>query len=357
SQTALPIYFWTRVMQNENNKDELARLTNEFISSGLLDDLYKNRTGRYGILIYQSISKNDLLKELSDSLLQLITHKLKNDQVSINTETASRSLLVKRTWYRFLYAYSNSLYADIALKKGNNKEAGEYFKAAFDYSPDLKDNNNYSAYFYDMHFLLEKEKKGFQDEYFNYLTQHSTDTQQALTTLLKTALTDPSYKAQLQSFYNKNSAKDEAFSEYWIKNINATAKNAPALSIKKRDGVLFSAATNRGKWILIDFWGTWCAPCREEHPDLEKFYQSIKTLPGNKITLLTVACNDDKEKVAAYMSNFKYTFPVAMADDKIEKAFNINSYPSKILITPQNKYLVIPFGIDWIDFIKKYADL
>jgi hypothetical protein len=46
-----------------------------------------------------------------------------------------------------------------------------------------------------------------------------------------------------------------------------------------------------------------------------------------------------------------------MADSNIEKNYNISSYPSKILITPQGKFLVVPFGTDWVDFIKKYADL
>lgn len=46
-----------------------------------------------------------------------------------------------------------------------------------------------------------------------------------------------------------------------------------------------------------------------------------------------------------------------MADDEIESLYKINSYTSKILISPQGKYLIVPFGLDWVDFIKKYADL
>ncbi len=57
------------------------------------------------------------------------------------------------------------------------------------------------------------------------------------------------------------------------------------------------------------------------------------------------------------MTENKYTFPVAMSDKLVEKSYNINSYPSKILVSPQGKYLVIPFNIDWVDFVKKYADL
>jgi hypothetical protein len=68
--------------------------------------------------------------------------------------------------------------------------------------------------------------------------------------------------------------------------------------------------------------------------------------------MLTIACRDHADDVTNYMNSKKYTFPVAMADGLIEKTYNINSYPSKILISPQGKYVVIPFGIDWVDYIR-----
>lgn len=353
-----PIYYWTKVQQNENDTGKLIEWTNKFIATELsTNDIYQNRIGRYALLIYQVISQKKELKSLAEQLFKTTINKLKLNQVNVNVDSASRLVLAKRTWYRYLYAYSNYIQANKALEIGNNKEAGEGFKTAFDYSPDLTDKNNSSAYFYDMFFLLEKDKRTFQDDYLDYLAKHSEDKKRTLSTLLTMALTNPTYKEQLKTFYSINFPDQEGFNDYWMKNSSKNLKNAPDISIKKTDGLLFSSAANKGKWILIDFWGTWCSPCRKEHPDLEKFYHTIKSSLSNKITLLTVACKDKEDKVSSYMSQFNYSFPVAMADNEIENVYNVKSYPSKILISPQGKYLIVPFGVDWVDFVKKYADL
>ncbi len=57
------------------------------------------------------------------------------------------------------------------------------------------------------------------------------------------------------------------------------------------------------------------------------------------------------------MKENNFSFPVAMSDSKIENNFSVQGYPTKILITPKGKYITIPFGIDWRNFIKQYCDL
>jgi len=356
-ETAKPISFWTKILLNENNTIELIKLTKEFIDSELSDDIYNNREGRYALLIYQIISKKEPLKTISAVLLKTIITKLESGPININTDNASNFLLKKRSWYRYLYAYSKFTQANETLEKKDNKKAGDLFKTAYSYSPDLTDNHNSSAYYYEMFFLFGKEKRGFQDDYLNYLINNSSDKNQILATLLTMTLINPTHKEYLKSFYITQFPKQEIFNEYWLRNINKSGKPAPIISLKKTDRLLFSSEANKGKWILIDFWGTWCEPCRKEHPDLEKFYKTSSISYSNKIALITVACRNEEDEVVDYMTKFKYSFPVAMADNKIVTTFNIKSYPSKILITPQGKYILVPFGIDWVDFIKKYADL
>jgi thiol-disulfide isomerase/thioredoxin len=111
-----------------------------------------------------------------------------------------------------------------------------------------------------------------------------------------------------------------------------------------------------GKWVLVDFGGTWCAPYRAEHPDLQKLYKNMYNNVQN-FELLTITCRDDSSKVNDYMKAKSYDFPVAMADDKIEKLYPKNGYPSNFLITPQGIFLIIPFSIDLVSFIKNYIDL
>lgn len=359
--TVLPLYYWSQVQENENNEKRLQELVTEFTKTQLnSNDLYTNRVGRYALLIHQLIAPKRSLQPIAQQLLDRVTIKLKNNQIPVDgntSEAAVRPLLEKRAWFRYLYAYVNSIQGNTLLANNKIKEAAPYLKRAFDYSPDMLDNGRKYSFFYDMHFLSEKEEPTFRDEYIGYLKKYSVDKQQTLLALTSTALIYPSVKGQLKEFYNSNFSTGESFSDYWVKNINQSAEDAPAFSLQQMDGAQFSLSNYKSKWILLDFWGTWCGPCRREHPEVQSFYTRVLPAATDKITLLTIACKDQADNVTSYMSQNKYTFPVAMADQLIEKTYNINSYPSKILISPQGKYLVVPFGTDWVDFVKKYADL
>jgi thiol-disulfide isomerase/thioredoxin len=359
--TALPIYYWVQIQENENNERRLQELVAEFSKTQLAtNDLYTNRIARYALLIYQVIATKESLQPAAKQLLIQVTDNIKKNQVTVNgstPETALRPLLTKRSWYRYIYAYINSMEGNTLLSNNKIKEAGPYLKTAFEYSADMLDITRGRGYFYDNFLLTSQEEPPFRNEYTGYLVKYSTDKQQTLNALLETALIYPSTKDQLRSFYNSNFSDKETFNDYWLKGVNKGAKEAPAVSLKQMDGTHFMLSNYKNKWVLLDFWGTWCGPCRSEHPDVEKFYKKVTSSYAEKITMLTIACRDHADDVTSYMNNKKYTFPVAMADGLIEKTYNINSYPSKILISPQGKYLVIPFGIDWVDYIKKYADL
>ncbi len=147
------------------------------------------------------------------------------------------------------------------------------------------------------------------------------------------------------------------FNNYWIEAIDINAKIAPSISLNLLDKKLFSSKKLLGRWILVDFWGTWCRPCREEHPDLQKFYQSIVLKNPNKISLLTIACRDIDKNVRAYIKEKNFSFPVELSDNKVENIYSVQGYPTKILITPKGKYITVPSGTDWINFVKQYCDL
>jgi len=364
-EAVTPIYFWVKIQENKNNLSELDSLTNEYISQELsLNNIYKNRIGRYGLLIYEIISKQTELKPLAEKLFRLIYSDLKDNQITV-TDSSSRNDLDKRAWYRYLFAYVNYLKAQKYVyvnSKGEEKthaldKEENYLKAAFDYSPDLIDRNYDSECFYDRFFLLGKGKESFKENYLNFLINSNADKKKVLSVLLKIALVEPVYRNRLKKYYENNNIYSETFEEYWQNAINTNAKVAPLISLHMLNNKLFSSKEFSGKWIIVDFWGTWCMPCRKELPELEKFYSSFIIKHTKNIALLTIACKDTKQRVLKYMEEKKYNFPVAMADNKIEKAYSVKSYPTKVLITPERKFITIPFHTDWKNFVKKYCSL
>ena len=364
-EAARPIYFWVKIEENKNNLSELGPLTNEFIRQELSsNNIYKNRVGRYGLLIYQIVSKQTKLKPLAKRLFTIIYSDLKNNQVVV-TDSSSRTDLDKRAWYRYLFAYVNYLeaqkYAYVNYKGERKSHAldkeEKYYRAAFNYSPDLIDKNHSTECFYDMVFLTGKEKQSFKEDYLSFLINSDANKKKVLNILLNIALVEPEYKNRLKEYYEVNNTSLMHFNDYWEKAVNSNAKAAPSISLNLLNNKLFSGKKNSGKWIMVDFWGTWCMPCRKEQPKLQKFYNSVILKNAKNIILLTIACKDTEQRVLKYMEEKKYNFPVAMADKKIEKAYSVQSYPTKALITPEGKFIIIPYTADWVNFVKQYCSL
>ena len=354
TQTVNTLFLYSKFEDAAGNNAGLARITEQFIQEELSDsDIYSNRAGRYGLMIYGKINSIPELKPLSEKLFQVLYNYLEKGQIPA-VENPDRFKSEERAWYRYLYAYSNYIQSE---KETDFKRKKEYLKKAFDYSPDLADVNRMSAYFYDMHLILGKEKGSFREEYLAFLTDHAANQEDLLSTLLQIALQQPEYKGMLKTAYVKAKGNEADFGKYWMKNINQNAKVAPPISLAMLDKSKFSSKAGAGKWLLVDFWGTWCGPCRAEHPDMQKFFDSTVKTNADKITFLTIACRDTEDKVVNYMTEKQFSFPVAMSDNQIEKTYKVGGYPTKLLVTPEGKYLVVPFGADWISFVKHYTDL
>jgi thiol-disulfide isomerase/thioredoxin len=350
-QQIQPLFLLIKVQEAANDIEQLARLTEEFINLELDGrDIYRYRAGRYGLNILNVIRRHSELSELSLRLTNKLEASLRQGQVVV-TDSSSRADLDKRAWFRFLFASVNFLKSE-QMTDRRRKET--LLKVAFEYSPDLIDKNHQSGYFYDMVMLWGHGKEGFQDDYLQFITA-STDKKQVMETLLKTALVEPSYKEKLRAVHEEL-MPGTSFGDYWKKGIDASAVKASPITLTLMAKKPFSSKSYSGQWILVDFWGTWCKPCREEHPALQKFYDSITVQQSKSITLLTVASPDTEQKVTAYMTKMKYSFPVAMSDNKIERLFKVQGYPTKILITPTGKYITVPFGVDWVSFVNKYVE-
>ena len=121
--------------------------------------------------------------------------------------------------------------------------------------------------------------------------------------------------------------------------------NAPQFSVPSLDGQEITLKDYQGKYLLVNFWATWCGPCKVEMPSLELLYQKFK-----KRNFAMVAVSNDifgAQVVRPYIQAQNYTFPVGL-DPKLKASnqFGVISLPTTFLIDPQGKIIGVLNGAE-----------
>jgi len=117
---------------------------------------------------------------------------------------------------------------------------------------------------------------------------------------------------------------------------------APAFSLESNDGAQVSLADYQGQVVMINFWASWCGPCRQEMPLLEALYQRYQPLG---FTLLGVNVDEDPTAAIDYLKEVQVSFPVLFdTSNKVSSAYDVIAMPSTILIGRDGKLRYIHHG-------------
>jgi len=110
-------------------------------------------------------------------------------------------------------------------------------------------------------------------------------------------------------------------------------KPAPAIDARTVQGRSFSLGDYRGEWVLVNFFGTWCVPCRQEHPQLRAFDEE-HTKAGDG-TVVSVIVNDTASSVRSFFAQLGGDWPVVL-DPKtlIALSYGLVKVPESYLIDP-----------------------
>jgi peroxiredoxin len=98
----------------------------------------------------------------------------------------------------------------------------------------------------------------------------------------------------------------------------ASGNAAPDFTVTDIDGKKLTLSDYKGKVVLLDFWATWCSPCRAEIPH---FVEMQEKYGPHGFQVIGISMDDDAKPVKAFYQEYKMNYPVAVGDDKLAESF------------------------------------
>lgn len=137
---------------------------------------------------------------------------------------------------------------------------------------------------------------------------------------------------------------------------NASAlngKSAPALTLADLKGNKISLASYKGRPLVVDFWATWCGPCKVEIPWFEKLHDQYA---GQGLEILGVSTDDldrddaaklftQKRDIADFVSKMHMNYPVLLGEDAVEDKWGIDAMPTTFFIDRNGKIVASTVGL------------
>lgn len=125
-----------------------------------------------------------------------------------------------------------------------------------------------------------------------------------------------------------------------------TGGPAPALALSDLQGKRHRLEDYRGKVVLVNFWATWCAPCREEMPSIGRLKSA---LAGRPFEVLAVNLAEPEARIRAFIAQVPMAFPVLLDHDmNVAKAWGARALPATYIIGPDGRIRYHYRGeLDW----------
>lgn len=120
----------------------------------------------------------------------------------------------------------------------------------------------------------------------------------------------------------------------------ATAQN-PDFSLPGLDGRPIRLTDFRGRWVIVNFWASWCSPCLFEMPELQAFHETH----SDRATVIGINFEDlPPDKVRAFAQRLVITFPIALSGGNPVTGFDLKGLPTTFLISPAGKLVDTHLG-------------
>lgn len=117
---------------------------------------------------------------------------------------------------------------------------------------------------------------------------------------------------------------------------------APDFSLETLDGETVTLSDLRGQVVLVNFWATWCPPCRKEMPAIQQLYEQYQ---GQGFTVLAVDLQESKAEVATFTAQMGLTFPILIdSGGQVFSQYGVRALPSTFFVDPNGIIQEIALG-------------
>jgi len=129
---------------------------------------------------------------------------------------------------------------------------------------------------------------------------------------------------------------------------------AADFKLKDLEGNELSLSSLKGKKVFLNFWATWCPPCKAEMPEIEKLYQETK---DSDLVIVAVEIGEPLGTVKPFIDTNKYNFKVLLdSDQKVASQYGISSIPTSFFIDVDGNIISKKLGGMNIDQMREYID-
>ncbi|MGA7178208.1 MAG: TlpA disulfide reductase family protein [Thiobacillaceae bacterium] len=122
----------------------------------------------------------------------------------------------------------------------------------------------------------------------------------------------------------------------------------PALATRDLNGMAHDLSAYKGRVVLVNFWASWCPPCRKEMPSMQRLMQKMADKP---FTILAMDTGESREEAEAFLKSMPVDFPVLLDPESIvAKHWKVFAMPTSFLVDKLGRIrYVLPGGTEWDD--------
>ncbi len=118
---------------------------------------------------------------------------------------------------------------------------------------------------------------------------------------------------------------------------------APDFTLESYQGAQVQLADFRGQTVVLNFWATWCGPCRLEMPTLQSRYEQYQS---EGLVVLGINAGESRQQIAGFREELGITFPLLLdPDEEIQRLYQIRAYPTTMIVNSEGDIAEVHFGV------------